>query len=148
MRQIFLPPIVLLGCVASMIALHKCWPIAYLIVYPTRWAGLLLVVVGLLIASWHARLFKRIQTNINTFHEPDHLTTEGLFAKTRNPMYVGMLMSLFGVSIVLGSLSPMIGVIFFWLMLQFWYIPFEESAMARKFGEQYFEYQRKVPRWL
>jgi protein-S-isoprenylcysteine O-methyltransferase Ste14 len=148
MRQIFLPPIVLLVCVILMIGLHIYWPVIHFMVHPIRWVGMLLVVAGILMASWHARLFRRIKTQINTFHEPGQLTTEGLFARTRNPMYLGMLMCLIGVSITLGSLSPIIGLVIFGLLLQCWYIPFEEAAMARKFGDQYLDYQRKVPRWL
>jgi protein-S-isoprenylcysteine O-methyltransferase Ste14 len=153
MKQIFLPPVALIACVILMITMHQIMPMLHLsmmhfIAPGLRWVGLFLVVLGLLMAIWHARLFRRLRTNINTFAEPGQLTTEGLFARTRNPMYLGMLICLIGVSITLGALSPIIGVVIFWLLLQFWYIPFEEAAMAQKFGDQYVEYQRKVPRWL
>lgn len=134
--------------VGLMLGLHLKIPVSELVARPFNWMGLLLIGAGLCGANWHARLFRRLGTNINTFGEPGTLTTDGLFRRTRNPMYLGMVVSLIGVACVLGSLSPLVGPLAFFVLANFWYIPFEERAMSMKFGSQYAEYQRAVPRWL
>ena len=148
MRLLLLPPVVVLMSAGIMFLLHVAVPIVQLVPRPANLAGLALVVAGFGIANWHARLFRRIGTNINTFGEPGKLTTEGLFRRTRNPMYLGMIVFLAGVACMLGSMSPIAGPLGFFILAHYWYIPLEEKAMALKFGNEYFEYQRSVPRWL
>jgi protein-S-isoprenylcysteine O-methyltransferase Ste14 len=148
MRFLLLPPIVLVASAGIMLALHLNWPIANLVPSPVNWGGLVAATIGLGIAIWHARLFRRVGTNINTFGDPDKLTTEGLFTRTRNPMYLGMVVCLIGVAWALGSLSPWAGPLAFFALANFWYVPLEERAMARKFGSAYAQYQLAVSRWL
>lgn len=148
MKYLLLPPLVWLMAVACMLALHWNHPVAVWFPQPYNWMGLSLIIAGLGIANWHARLFRRRGTNINTFGEPGELTMEGLFRRTRNPMYLGMLCALLGVACVLGSISPIAGPVAFFALAQFWYIPIEEQAMTMKFGDKYMAYRRSVPRWL
>jgi protein-S-isoprenylcysteine O-methyltransferase Ste14 len=148
MRSLILPPAAFLMSAALMVVLHLSMPIVHLVPQPANWLGLTLVATGLAISYWHTALFQRVGTNVDTFLEPGTLTTEGLFSRTRNPMYLGMLTALLGVEIVLGSLSPLVALFGFFGLAQLWYIPFEERAMARKFGDQYAEYRRAVRRWL
>jgi protein-S-isoprenylcysteine O-methyltransferase Ste14 len=147
MRKLLLPPVVFLASVIVMVVLHWRWPVLHWLPQPWSWAGAGLIVAGLAVAQWHARLFRRLGTNIQTFGEPGQLTTEGLFRRTRNPMYLGMLLALTGVAVVLGSLSPAVVVLVFFALMQTWYIPFEERAMAQRFGDAYAAYRRDVPRW-
>lgn len=63
-------------------------------------------------------------------------------------MYLGMIVCLIGVAFVLGSLSPFIGPLGFFLLANHGYVPLEEKAMAKKFGSAYVNYKRRVSRWL
>lgn len=151
MQHMLLPPVVWFASVIAMVILQRAWPVAAL---PEEarvlvWgAGGVMVLAGLAMAQWHARLFKRIGTNINTFGEPGTLTTAGLFAHTRNPMYLGMLLARAGVGLGLGALSPWILVLHFFVLAQCWYIPLEERKLAARFGRQYADYCRDVRRWI
>lgn len=148
MRRLFLPPVVFVMFLGLMLALDRAMPVADWVPHPVNWIGLLPAGAGFGIASWHARLFRRTGTNIDTFGEPGKLTTDGLFRRTRNPMYLGMVICLAGMAFVLGSLSPLAGPLGFFLLAHTWYIPLEERAMSRKFGTAYAEYRHAVPRWL
>jgi protein-S-isoprenylcysteine O-methyltransferase Ste14 len=148
MRFVLLPPVALVLTAGAMLALHWNAPVASVVPPPFNWAGLLLIVAGLGLAQWHARLFRRIGTNINTFADPDQLTTEGFFSRSRNPMYLGMVLCLTGVAMLLGSLSPWLGPLGFFALANFWYVPVEERAMGRRFGPAYAQYQQRVRRWL
>ena len=148
MRSLIRPPAAFLVSSLLMVALHFSMPIVHLVPQPVNWLGLGLLAAGLGIAYWHSALFLRIGTNIDTFLEPGVLTTEGLFSRTPNPMYLGFTVALIGIAIVLGSLSPLTALLGFFALMQLWYVPTEEKAMARKFGAEYAEYKRRVPRWL
>jgi protein-S-isoprenylcysteine O-methyltransferase Ste14 len=147
MRNLLLPPVVLLLSIVLMVVLHRLWPVFDWLPRPYNWAGALPIVAGLAVANWHARLFKRLGTNINTFGQPGQITRDGLFRRTRNPMYLGMLLVLAGVCVVLGTVSPFVVLLVFFVLMQAWYVPFEERAMHERFGEAYRAYQRDVPRW-
>src|SRR5688572_6024631 len=134
MRMLFLPPIVLLQCVAAMWALDRWWPLMEFEHDLFTWAGAALIVAGLAIANWHARLFKRVGTNIDTFGEPGRLTTAGLFSRTRNPMYLGLVMVISGAACWMGSLGALGVAAGYVALVHFWYIPIEERAMQAKFG--------------
>jgi protein-S-isoprenylcysteine O-methyltransferase Ste14 len=148
MHLLLLPPSLFVLSAALMILLDRLLPIVQLCQHPQRWSGLLLVVLGLAIARWHARLFVRIGTNIQTFGEPGTLTREGLFAYSRNPMYLGFVLALCGLAIALGSLTVWMPVLAYAVLLDRWHIRFEEAAMARRFGDEYAAYRSQVRRWL
>jgi protein-S-isoprenylcysteine O-methyltransferase Ste14 len=131
-----------------MLVLNFSVPLLRIVPQPMNWLGIVPIVAGLAISGWHSRMFERLGTNIDTFGEPGRLTREGLFSRTRNPMYLGFLAALTGLTFVLGSLSPVAILLVFFAMAQFWYVPTEEKAMSRKFGVEYAEYQRTVPRWI
>ena len=63
MQRLLLPPVVWFASVGAMVILQRTWPVAVL---PADgrvlawWAGGVLVLAGLAMAQWHARLFKRI----------------------------------------------------------------------------------------
>jgi protein-S-isoprenylcysteine O-methyltransferase Ste14 len=148
LRTCLLPPVAMLLLAGAMWCLHRWWPAGLLLSWPWRALGLLPLVAGLAMAQRHARMFRRIGTEINTFGRPGRLVTEGLFARTRNPMYLGMLLCLVGVATLLGSVTPWLGPPAFFTLASLWYIPVEERAMAEAFGGAYADYRRRVRRWL
>jgi protein-S-isoprenylcysteine O-methyltransferase Ste14 len=147
-RLLIRPPATLLMSSIVMLVLNFSVPMLHIVPQPVNWLGALLIAAGLAVSAWHSRMFERLETNIDTFGEPGRLTREGMFSRTRNPMYLGFLAALTGLAVVLGSLSPIAILLVFFAMTQFWYIPTEERAMSRKFGDEYAEYQLAVPRWL
>ncbi len=116
--------------------------------WPFNLAGGLLAATGLTIAAATARRFARIGTNIRTFDEPGTLVSDGLFAYSRNPIYLGFVLFLGGFAVTLGTLSPLLVAVAFALITDRWYIRFEEAAMAAKFGEAYLRYKQTVRRWI
>lgn len=76
----------------------------------------------------------------------DDLVQEGLFAHSRNPLYLGNLLILFGLLIVVGSpgvflLGGLLGVFAYAAI-----IVAEEDFLRGKFGARYEEYCARVPR--
>lgn len=121
---------------------HSAWP------WPARAVGLALLLVGLISAAWHARLFRRVGTPVPTFEQPQVLVQAGLFNHSRNPMYLGFALALFGLCLLLDCWVNLIWLLAFVLVVQHWYIAFEERAMRSQFGDAYAAYCARVRRWL
>jgi protein-S-isoprenylcysteine O-methyltransferase Ste14 len=143
-----LPPVLVALCVATMGALHLAVPEPALVTGAGRWLGLAAIVGGGGLTVATARLFKRRRANLNTFNTPTALVTDGPFRVSRNPIYLGFAVFLFGVAAVLGSALPFVVAAAFAVVADRWYIPFEERAMRAEFGAAYEDYARRVRRWL
>ena len=77
-----------------------------------------------------------------------HLVTTGLYRYSRNPMYMGMLVMLVGWWVWLGSVTPILLLPAFIIILTKMQIEPEEQALEAHFGEQYLAYKRQVSRWF
>lgn len=75
------------------------------------------------------------------------LVTEGPYRVVRNPMMWAVGAILAGLALVRGSVGLWIGLAGFLVYIQFFVRFYEERDMDRRFGEQYREYCRRVPRW-
>ena len=110
--------------------------------------GLLPLILGLGIALWGVRLFAKVGTNIVPFTESTALVTDGAFAYSRNPMYLGMVLVLLGVAFLLDRASPWLVLVPFILVIRLKFIQFEEPLMEQTFGAIYITYKSNVRRWL
>lgn len=79
---------------------------------------------------------------------PRRLVARGLYRFVRNPMYVGVLLLIFGQAIAFRSADTLwyglAAAAFFHLFVVF----YEEPALRRQFGESYQEYCKTVGRWI
>jgi protein-S-isoprenylcysteine O-methyltransferase Ste14 len=78
---------------------------------------------------------------------PEHLVENGLYAYTRNPMYLGHLIFMLGLAVTFRS----------WLALLLlalnavWFhrrVLDDEARLRTLFGRQYADYQARVKRWI
>ena len=76
------------------------------------------------------------------------LVTDGIYARSRNPMYLGLTVMLAGWAVFLAAPYAAIGPAAFVLYLSQYQIIPEERMLARKFGAAYQGYQARVRRWL
>lgn len=94
--------------------------------------------------------FQRAQTTVDP-HNPERTTTlvtSGVYAWTRNPMYLGLSILLLGWAIKLGALTPLVGALLFGPLVQRVQICPEEHALRMQFGSNYDQYCYRVNRWL
>jgi protein-S-isoprenylcysteine O-methyltransferase Ste14 len=99
----------------AMWVLNHYWPVRT--VMPEPWSRLgWCVMASAPIAPIAALIqFRRASTTVNP-HKPETsttLVTSGVYAWTRNPMYLGLSILLFGWAIKLGALSPVVGPLLF-----------------------------------
>ena len=76
------------------------------------------------------------------------LVVSGPYAYVRNPLLLGVFLILAGESFFFGSLWIGLWALCF-LSFKHWYLKrVEEPALAARFGHEYLEYYRNVPRWI
>ena len=143
------PPVVALVCALGMWA----WSPAL------EWAGVELTrkvvavvfaLIGMGFDAMGLLAFFRAKTTINPLRpgRASALVARGVYRVTRNPMYVGLALVLFGWALLLGGGGLWLGpVLFVAFITRFQIVP-EERVMTEKFGEEYAAYCRQVRRWL
>jgi protein-S-isoprenylcysteine O-methyltransferase Ste14 len=72
----------------------------------------------------------------------------GPFARSRNPLYLGLLAGAAGVALLAGSLWALVALPLEWALLRWGAVLPEEHYLAEKFGAAYAEYSSRVRRWL
>jgi protein-S-isoprenylcysteine O-methyltransferase Ste14 len=111
------------------------------------WIGVALCLAGLLVLLWSLVSFGRsFRVGIDD-ENPDRLVTGGVFAWSRNPMYVAFWLILLGQFLVLPN----------WLLLVYllaatWLfnrqVKREEAYLAQRYGSDYADYRGRVRRYL
>lgn len=116
---------------------------------PTRGAGLVVIIVSLAILATAILQFRLANTQLlPASKENNALVTNGVFALTRNPMYLAMTLFCLGSALWFGR-APMLGAPVAMFAIANWvFIPFEEEKMRRQFGDAFDAYCRSVRRWI
>jgi len=114
------------------------------------WAGMLLVVAGAALMLWCFVLFLRVgKGSPHPFvAKTQRLVITGPYRIVRNPMMYGVGGVLAGIALWVGSLGLWFGVGMFVVFVSLFVPLYEERDMERRFGEEYREYCRRVPRWF
>lgn len=131
----------------SDVAYNYLVPITYLIRPEVFWSGFILIHLSLLwivIAQYQMGRSWRIgidETNKTA------LKQEGLFGRSRNPIFLGMLFSLLGLFMALPNLLTAISFVAAWLLIQI-QVRLEEEFLLRQHGAAYEAYKSNVRRWI
>jgi protein-S-isoprenylcysteine O-methyltransferase Ste14 len=143
-----LPPVWLLMALVASFTLDRYLPIARLVAPPWKYLGYLPMTLGAFMAITAAHAFRRAGTPVVPFEQSTTLVTGGWFRVTRNPMYLGLALILFGVAVIDGTLGAFLPLPVFVCILHFRFIRAEERFLEGIFSEQYRTYCTQVRRWL
>lgn len=116
-----------------------------------RWAASLAFLgAGAAIGTAGVWSFRKAQTTVNPWrpHGSSALVSSGIYRFTRNPMYLGLLLVLFGWGLFLANV--------FALALAWAFVPYmnrfqirpEERALQQTYGQSFRDYCGRVRRWL
>ena len=111
------------------------------------WVGICLCLAGLLLLLWSLVSFgMSFRVGIDTDH-PDKLITTGVFALSRNPIYVAFWTVMMGQFLVLSN-----WILLVYLVAAAWLfhrqILREEAYLSQHYGQAYAEYANRVRRYL
>lgn len=112
-------------------------------------AGCALIGVGLLLMYRTISLFAAVGKGTLAPWDPtQRLVVRGPYRHVRNPMISGVLFILLGEAALLGSLPLLFWFLAFFALNAIFIPLIEERDLERRFGEDYREYKRGVPRWI
>jgi protein-S-isoprenylcysteine O-methyltransferase Ste14 len=144
------PPLLFAGAIAIGLALHY-WviPIGFGLSAGVRYGiGGVLAVAAVGMGLGAIRLFGRAGTHVEPWKPATALVTSGIYAYTRNPMYVGLALIHVVLSLIFDSVTVLLLLIPFLVVLRYGVIGREERYLTAKFPAEYPEYQRRVRRWF
>ena len=124
-----------------------------------RYAGIAALVPGVLLylagiirfvvtgkgtpAAWFAR-----QWGFIIGEEPTNLVSNGIYRRTRNPLYLGVVSVVLGQAILTGTIVLFLYTIVLWFAFHGVVVLLEEPHLRKKYGEAYAQYTNSTPRWL
>jgi protein-S-isoprenylcysteine O-methyltransferase Ste14 len=147
---IALPPLIFLVFLAAAAVLEAVVPLPVLAAhdFPGYLAGAALAVGGFALIVRATGRFQAAGTNIAPNLPATALVVDGLYRRTRNPIYLGMTLVYLGVSVAAGSFWAIaLAVPLVWV-INTGVIAREERYLERKFGEAYRAYRVRVRRWV
>ncbi len=107
-----------------------------------------MVGAGLVVVTVARRQFREAAQPTDPGHPTTRLMTDGIFKWTRNPLYVGGVLTFVGLGALLDSLWVLILVVPTIVAVDLVLIAPEEQYLAAKFGQAYRDYERSVHRWI
>lgn len=147
MKKLYIPPTLVAYSIIIMTILYFYLPQLNLIRFPYNLIGLVIAFLGFMLMGKSRDLFSKHNTTLK-IEKSNHMITEGVFSKTRNPMYLGMAILILGFSIFSANLIALFLPFIFLIIIRLLYISKEEQLMSEKFGQDYLAYKTKVRRWI
>ena len=147
---IALPPLIFLGFLAVAAVLEAVVPLPVLAAHalPRYLAGAVIAACGFVIIFLAAWRFRAVGTNIPPSLPSTALVVDGIYRRTRNPMYLGTTLVYLGLGVAAGSIWAIVLVVPLLWVINTSVIAPEERYLERKFGNAYRAYKARVRRWL
>lgn len=143
------PPLWALLCLAATYGVSLLPGLNTLPAIETRPVGLIVILGSLALMLLAMLQFSMANTELLP-NSPTNsaLVTNGLFAVTRNPMYLGMVIFCIGGALWMERPVMLAAPFLMFAVANGVFIPFEEAKMRRQFGDSFDAYTKRVRRWL
>ena len=112
-------------------------------------AGFVISAIGLVLLILTVRMFIQIgKGTIMPWDPTRKLIIVGIYRHVRNPMILGVLLLQVGQAILFASSGIAWLAVGFFVVNTFYFTFSEEPGLEKRFGQEYIEYKRNVPRWI
>ena len=147
---IALPPLIFLRFLLAATVLEAFVPLPFLAAHAlARYlAGAALAAGGFVMIGMGTRCFVAAGTNIPPYLPTTALVVDGIYGRTRNPLYLGTTLVYLGLSVAAGSLWAIVLVVPLLWVINVGVVAREERYLERKFGDAYRAYKARVRRWV
>ncbi len=129
--------------------LDRIIPLSEFLFFPLSLFGLAPITMGIIVDVLSIRAF--LDTGKGTpapMKPPERLVVAGPYEYLRNPMYLSLLFTLLGFAILFDSFILLIAAFALIVIIHFLVVLREEATLERRFGKEYADYKRNVPRWI
>jgi protein-S-isoprenylcysteine O-methyltransferase Ste14 len=147
---IALPPLIFLGFLAVATVLEAVLPLPVLLAHSLAryFVGAGLAAGGFVMIAIVSRRFAAAGTNIPPTMPTTALVVDGIYGRTRNPLYLGTTLIYLGLSVAAGSLWAIGLLVPLLWVINVGVVKREERYLERKFGDAYRAYKARVRRWI
>ncbi len=143
------PPAVALVIAVFMWLISRAVPPLHFDLPGHNWLAVVVVLAGFVTGISGVLSFRNANTTVNPIRpHASSLVTWGVYAMSRNPMYLGSLIMLLGWAIFLLNVLAFLFLPVYVLYINRFQIEPEERVLASLFGEAYVAYQARARRWL
>jgi protein-S-isoprenylcysteine O-methyltransferase Ste14 len=144
-----IPPVWLVTATLVAWCQARFFPMGLSIAHPlTDVLAGMMIGAGVILIGAATLAFWRTRTTIFPHQTPARLITTGVFAQTRNPIYLGDTLILTGLILRFDAVLSLVLVpIFVWWIERHFIVP-EEDRMRRAFRANFAHYEQKVRRWV
>jgi protein-S-isoprenylcysteine O-methyltransferase Ste14 len=147
MKKLIIPPVFLMISLILIVITYFVLPDLNLIPFPLNLIGIPICFSGFVIMGKSRDLFKKYQTTLY-IEKSSSMIQEGVFSKTRNPMYIGMFLLLLGIGVCFRNMFSILIPVLFMILIHFVFVLKEEKLMFDVFGQIYLDYKTRVKRWV
>jgi len=144
------PPVVALIGAALMVKLAWLTP-HWRVELPGRlMLGAIVALAGLALMVSAARALRRAQTTLSPLrpHKTSTLVTSGIYARSRNPIYLGLVLALVGLALAMANPLTLVGPLLVGLYLDRFQIRPEEHVLNERLRGAWVNYCDRTRRWL
>ena len=111
--------------------------------------GIFLILLGLgFVIYTNKSFFKVGEGTLAPWDPPKKLVLDGLYRYVRNPMISGLSMIILGESMIFSSIELFGFFLFVVILNHVYFVYSEEPGLIKRFGKDYIEYKKNVPRWI
>ena len=120
----------------------------YPIIYLFNMIGLIGLIVSLIFFYSGFNLFKSYKEDPNPASDTNLLIKTGIFAYTRNPIYLAFVLFDFSMFLVFENVMYLLSSLGLFIWINNYVIKVEEDYLKNKFGDEFVHYCGAVKRWL
>src|SRR5262245_6563446 len=144
------PGVIVVGCVLLSALARHAWHLNLdsEALSALRYIGLAFMLVGVATLVLAYSSMARAKTTIDPRVHSSRIVTSGIYAYSRNPIYLGWFVLIAGRGLMNASVLALLVAVTMLLLLYWAVIVEEERYLENKFGEEYMAYKRSVRRWL
>ena len=110
--------------------------------------GIVLILIGIDFIVLARREFAYFSQPTDPGHPTSRIINTGVFAISRNPLYLGGVIIFLGLALALNIPWALVTLLLSIILCHYVLIVPEERYLAAKFGEEYKEYAASVHRWF
>ena len=120
----------------------------YPIIYLFNMIGLIGLIVSLIFFYSGFNLFKSYKEDPSPSSDTNLLIKTGIFAYTRNPIYLAFVLFDFSMFLVFENVMYLLSSLGLFIWINNYVIKVEEDYLKNKFGDEFVHYCGAVKRWL
>lgn len=142
------PPVFYIIATLIGLGIDKFFPLSFGFEGETETAGIVIFILGLLIAGMSGRKFASDKQSPSVHAPTTAVYQDGIYAYTRNPMYLGVMLWVVAAALYFDKVWILIMVVPLVIFMNKVVIEKEEAYLEEKFGDDYRAYKEKVRRWI